>query len=527
MANKILKDKRNTHFMKTLGPLHLSLGLILILQAVCLNAPSQSVVQAWAQQYTGPANGNDDEAVAVKIGVNGQVFVTGTSRSVADDKDIVTVSYSSTGIPLWTNRYGTSSQSSDEVRGMAITSDGNVVVTGYSAGVGYYGFATVAYSSAGLPLWTNVFTAGSGEPKAIAADGNGNVFVTGSSQGSLFANWTTIAYSSAGLPLWTNRYAKAPESQDGANTITVASNGNVIVGGSSYIDNPGPPQFYGVVVAYSNSGIPLWTNTHPEAWAGVEVVSTSSNNAVFVAGHVPGAGPGEFHFLTYSISNNGTMLWSKHYKGDTDYQQAKALAVGSGRVFVAGLASGPNGNEFATVAYTADAGLGLWTNRYVPSGGPGYQAWAYAIAATPNNDVYVAGSHTSTNGSRDYLTLAYNGTGLPLWTNHYDGPSQQEDLISTRDALALSPDGAIVVTGSSTTTNGNDLVTVKYTGPIPIGFQTIGPKVVLTWDYGIFNLQAAPTPTGVFTNVPAATSPFTNTFTPVSPPTLYYRLQAN
>jgi len=40
-------------------------------------------------------------------------------------------------------------------------------------------------------------------------DGSGNVFVTGdSASGSGFdtADYATIAYSNAGVPLWTNRY---------------------------------------------------------------------------------------------------------------------------------------------------------------------------------------------------------------------------------------------------------------------------------------------------------------------------------
>ncbi|MEK7781575.1 MAG: SBBP repeat-containing protein [Verrucomicrobiota bacterium] len=505
--------------MKPLRLLHLSFGCLLVLQAACLNAPAQSVVQAWVQRYTGPANDNDDKPVAVKIGANGQVFVTGTSRSVADAQNIVTVSYSSTGVPLWTNRYGIAA--GVEAVAMVITSDGNVVVTGYAATL-FPGFATVAYSSAGLPLWTNLYSAGSDEPKAIAADGNGNVFVTGSSLGSLFTDWATIAYSSTGVPLWTNRYEKAPQSQDGAITIAVAGNGNVIVGGNSYV----APQSYGEVIAYSNSGVPLWTNTYPLTDMGVNVLSTGSNNNIFVAGTAPGVNPGDYNYLTYSISNNGTLLWSKQYKGVTDYQQATAIAVGSDRVFVTGLAFGPNGREFATIAYTGN-GVGLWTNLYVPQSSPGYQAWAYALAVSTNNDVYVAGMHNSTNGSQDFLTLAYNSAGLSLWTNHYDGPGEVEDMLHSRDSIALSPDGSVVVTGSSLSTNGTYYATVKYTGPIPIGVQTFGPNVVLTWDYGVFNLQAAPTPTGVFTNVPAATSPFTNTFTPVAPPTLYYRLQAN
>jgi uncharacterized repeat protein (TIGR03803 family) len=46
---------------------------------------------------------------------------------------------------------------------------------------------------------------------------------------------------------------------------------------------------------------------------------------------------------------------------------------------------------------------------------------------------------------------------------------------------------------------------------IPLAAQISGGNLVLTWTNSAFSLQAAPTVTGAYTNVPSATSPFTNT----------------
>ena len=61
-----------------------------------------------------------------------------------------------------------------------------------------------------MPLWTNRYK-GTGNRDdgalALAVDGTGNVFVTGYSGDSLsFRDYATIKYSGAGVPLWTNRY---------------------------------------------------------------------------------------------------------------------------------------------------------------------------------------------------------------------------------------------------------------------------------------------------------------------------------
>ena len=57
--------------------------------------------------------------------------------------------------------------------------------------------------------------------------------MTGDSYGQLNADYATVAYSSAGVPLWTNRYSGPANGDDGAHSIAVDSNGNVFVTGSS------------------------------------------------------------------------------------------------------------------------------------------------------------------------------------------------------------------------------------------------------------------------------------------------------
>ena len=66
---------------------------------------------------------------------------------------------------------------------MAVDGSNNVIVTGYSDGGGYnYDYATIKYSSAGVPLWTNRYNGpGNGDDygHAVAVDGSNNVIVTG------------------------------------------------------------------------------------------------------------------------------------------------------------------------------------------------------------------------------------------------------------------------------------------------------------------------------------------------------------
>ncbi len=98
-------------------------------------------------------------------------------------------------MPLWTNLSGGAA--------IALDTSDNVFVTGYSSNGTNDDYATVAYSSAGIPLWTNRYNGpGNGDdwPSAIAVDSSGNVFVTGHSWNGINFDYVTIKYSSSVPP---------------------------------------------------------------------------------------------------------------------------------------------------------------------------------------------------------------------------------------------------------------------------------------------------------------------------------------
>ncbi len=119
-------------------------------------------------------------------------------------------------MPLWTNRYNGPGNGNDGAQAVAVDGSNNVIVTGYSANtIAYpynYDYVTIKYSSDGVPLWTNRYNGpGNGEDDAwaVAVDGRNNVIVTGRSDVNGYGtnyDYATIAYSGAGVPLWTNRY---------------------------------------------------------------------------------------------------------------------------------------------------------------------------------------------------------------------------------------------------------------------------------------------------------------------------------
>jgi len=131
----------------------------------------------WTQRYNGPGNGAD-EALAIALDASGNVYVTGGSEG-----DYLTVAYTSAGGVRWTQRYNGPGNGDDRATAIAVDDSSNVYVTGRSEGIGTsWDYATVAYTSDGVPLWTRRYNGpgnGNDFASAIAVDGSGNVYVTG------------------------------------------------------------------------------------------------------------------------------------------------------------------------------------------------------------------------------------------------------------------------------------------------------------------------------------------------------------
>jgi hypothetical protein len=150
-----------------------------------LEAQSQTYVQEWTQRYDG-GNGND-YANAIAVDTNGDVIVTGYSTNNASNYDFVTIKYSSAGVSLWTNFYNGSADGDDRAVASKVDVGGNVIVAGYTKTTnGFTDYVTIAYSCAGVPLWTNCYDGlihYYDYATAVATDGSRNVFVTGYSSG--------------------------------------------------------------------------------------------------------------------------------------------------------------------------------------------------------------------------------------------------------------------------------------------------------------------------------------------------------
>lgn len=322
-------------------------------------------VAAWTNRFNGASNGAD-KAYSLAVDGSGNVYVTGESyggSSYSDggsDDDFATIKYSSAGAALWTNVFNGDGNGYDFGRSLAVDVSGNVFVTGYSTFPGRgLGYATIKYSIVGVPVWTNLFYAAGnryGDALLLTLDGNGDVYIMGYSlSGETGYDYATIKYSNAGEPLWTNLFNGAVNGEDTPESMAVDGSSNVYVTGSS-AGSEGGTDF--ATIKYSSTGGALWTNRYSSAPASYKnglALGVDASDNVYVTGTA-----GIYDFSTIKYSSAGEPAWTNRFNGaGNSWDFTSSLDVdGRGNVYVTGSSFGGGSNSFdyATIKYSTYAG---------------------------------------------------------------------------------------------------------------------------------------------------------------------------
>jgi hypothetical protein len=136
-----------------------------------------------------------------------------------------------------------------------------------------------------------------------------------------------------------------------------------------------------------------------------------------------------------------------------------------------------------------------------PAAGFAFDSWQPVNVFTMTNFIYDTNGNSTPEASFDIAPI-------PTFTNQLS-----LDFIMQPVAVLIDIPGDITVTESRGWQANFD--------PIIIDFQCSSSALILTWTNSSCKLQAAPAPTGVYTNVPGAVSPYT---TDISGPARYFRL---
>ncbi len=281
---------------------------------------------AWVRIYNGAANGYDS-FYQLAVDASGSVYACGESAGIGTDQDCLTVKFLPDGTLSWAKTYNGPANGWDLLEAIALDPAGNVYVTGSVETATDSDYVTIKYSPDGNPLWTAFYgytATGWDEAYAIAVTSDGNVVVTGYSEGTTSADAATVKYNSQTLAqLWATRYNGAGNSADYAETITADNFGNVYALGRSIEENNSTDY---LLICYNSNGIELWKTNYngPGLQTDISTAIATDNNSIYITGYSTGA-ESNYDYATISLpcSNNnnllinpgfefGTMAWSAY-----------------------------------------------------------------------------------------------------------------------------------------------------------------------------------------------------------------------
>ena len=226
--------------------------------------------ERWVRRYDGPDH-FEDSAVAMAVDdARQRIYVTGSSFSVDAGSDYATVCYDFDGNQLWAKRYDGPRNRDDNATAIAVSPNGDVCVTGDSRGRGW-DYATVCYDPNGNEFWVRRYEgAGDDRARALAVDSGGNLVVTGSTtieeSGYTHTNFATLSYDPIGVERWVATYDGTGHGADAAVALVIDGADNVYVTGESFGDVGGMD--YATVKYATRAGSPAeQTQTQCQALA--------------------------------------------------------------------------------------------------------------------------------------------------------------------------------------------------------------------------------------------------------------------
>jgi uncharacterized repeat protein (TIGR03803 family) len=345
----------------------------------------------------------------------------------------------------------------------------------------------------------NHFVQGDGTVFGVATDGSGFTIL------HEFVFYTDGAWPFAGLILSGNTlYGTTPgggTNNGGGTVFALTTDGKVFTVLHTFTNSPDGD--------FPEAGLILSGNT----LYGTTFYGGTYNGGTVFAINTDGTGYTNLHSLNIYTASDGTSpAGGLVISGNTLYGTTSNNGRGGqGTVF----AVNTNGSDF-TVLHSF-------------SGDDGQNSIAGLVLSGKTLYGTTMGNGNSYSDNGTVFAINTDGTGFTTlysftrptgssFTNS-DGWSPQAGLVlSGNTVYGTAIQGGIYGNGNG---DGGGGTVFGLTVPVTLYCQSIGGAVVLSWTDPSFVLQAAPAVTGTYTNIPGATSPYTNN---INGPQQYFRL---
>jgi uncharacterized delta-60 repeat protein len=393
----------------------------------------------------------------------------------------------------------------DDGKSVAVQTDGKIVVAGYAtvgpaAQIGLVRYNVDGSLDKSFNGTGKVITAvGDGDCKAegLALQSDGKIVVAGYSfkpSGKDRAEFTVLRYNPDGtLDSGFGESGKVTSeiggSSDSAKSVALQDDGKIVVAGDTLA--PGNNDF--AVARYNaNGSLDTSFNGTGKATADFSQIDYGRSVAVQGDGKIVVAGDAErgdhrtFAVARFNANGTADISFNKTGKVTTDFGGGKAEARGvavqsDGKIVVAGLAS-PDGTEkFALVRYNLDGTLDTsfgGTGKVLTLVGIS-SSNATAMALQGDGKIVVVGHAVNNSGrDRDFALVRYNADGS--LDTRFNGSGKVTTAVSDHDghceAVALEKDGKIVAAGWVSSGDNSDFAVVRFgaDGKLDASFNAAG-----------------------------------------------------
>ncbi|MDZ7706881.1 MAG: hypothetical protein U5J97_03100 [Trueperaceae bacterium] len=325
---------------------------------------------SWARQL---GSGDDDFAEAIAVGPDGKVAVVGQTDGglggpSAGETDGFLVVLDDQGVTLWERTLGTPAD--DVASGVAFTSDGSVVVAGWTGGdlagpsAGGEDAFLVAFDADGADRWRRQFGTPQDDRLRDVAIGDGDeIAVAGQTRGSLDGapggGWDGFVrrHDAEGAPVGTSQFGG--ELHEYAYAVAFGPDGGLLAAGagpSSEDDRGAEPAF---VRAFDPAGAERWSYAFGPTRRDLRYgLAVADDGGAFVVGGTEGDVAGEVRGIAdaflIALDPSGELRWASQFGSDA-FDGAHAVVLARHGLRVVGTSRGPI--EGATVGVVGAGGF--------------------------------------------------------------------------------------------------------------------------------------------------------------------------
>ncbi|MCP4133234.1 MAG: hypothetical protein GY754_19860 [bacterium] len=367
----------------------------------------------------------------------------------------------------WNNTQLLGTETNDETQDIAVDSNGNVYVTGFTSAAldgsehkGAQDIFLTKYDSSGSKQWTRQTGSSNNDiPCAIAIDSNDNIYITGYTDGDMAGSSGgydsfLVKYDPSGELQWTRQ--DGTSYSDYPKAITIDSINNIyICGYTTGAFSGSNDDHYGdiFIIKYDSLGGrgigQQLTNATRETVLGAGV---DSEGNLYITGYTGGS-------LKSQPNQGGNDIFLVKYNPSLEYQWTRQIGTADNEggydltvspkdsIYISGyIGESLDGSEDAVLIKYSSEGILQWTRRLETTADDDERA--FGVAADSDDTVYITGythgsldSHTSA-GDSDIFLVRYSSRGEKLWSRQLGTDAQDR-----ANDIALDDRGNIFITG--------------------------------------------------------------------------------